>query len=73
MSEAPEHPHMQARKTFVERDGMIQAAPSPRFSRTPGEIQGPPANPGEHTHEALQSWGLSDQEISALEGAKAIA
>ncbi len=73
MSEAPEHPHMQARKTFVERDGLVQAAPSPRFSRTPGEIQGPPVNPGEHTEEALQTWGLSDEEIQALRGAQAIA
>ncbi len=73
MSEAPEHPHMQARKTFVERDGLVQAAPSPRFSRTPGEIQGPPVNPGEHTEEALQTWGLSAEEIQALRGAQAIA
>ena len=73
MSEAPEHPHMQARKTFVERDGLVQAAPSPRFSRTPGEIQGPPVNPGEHTRDALQSWGLSEQEVEALEAAAAIA
>ena len=73
MSEAPEHPHMKARKTFVERDGLIQAAPSPRFSRTPGEIQGPPVNPGEHTREALQAWGVSEQEIDALESAQAIA
>lgn len=72
MSEAPEHPHLQARKTFVERDGLVQAAPSPRFSRTPGEIQGPPVNPGEHTQEALQTWGLSDEEIQALRGAQAI-
>lgn len=73
MSEAPEHPHLQARKTFVERDGLVQAAPSPRFSRTPGEIQGPPVNPGEHTQEALQTWGLSDEEIQSLRGAQAIA
>ncbi|MDG1958791.1 MAG: CaiB/BaiF CoA-transferase family protein [Candidatus Binatia bacterium] len=73
MSEAPDHPHMQARKTFVERDGLIQAAPSPRFSRTPGEIQGPPVNPGEHTREALQEWGISAEDIQDLESAKAIA
>jgi alpha-methylacyl-CoA racemase len=32
-SEAPEHPHLKARGTFVEVDGIVQAAPAPRFSR----------------------------------------
>ncbi|HUY04275.1 MAG TPA: CaiB/BaiF CoA-transferase family protein [Rhodocyclaceae bacterium] len=33
--EAPQHPHNQARKTFVTIDGVVQPAPAPRFSRTP--------------------------------------
>jgi len=39
LSEAPLHPHMAARKTFVERHGAIQPAPAPRFSRTPSAIR----------------------------------
>ena len=39
LSEAPFHPHMAARKTFVERHGAIQPAPAPRFSRTPSVIR----------------------------------
>jgi alpha-methylacyl-CoA racemase len=39
LSEAPSHPHMAARKTFVERHGAIQPAPAPRFSRTPSVIR----------------------------------
>ena len=35
MAEAPEHPHMAARKIFVSRHGVTQPAPAPRFSRTP--------------------------------------
>ena len=35
MTEAPTHPHMQARKAFIELDGITQPAPAPRFSRTP--------------------------------------
>lgn len=31
--EAPEHPHLRARRTFIEVDGVVQAAPAPRFSR----------------------------------------
>jgi alpha-methylacyl-CoA racemase len=41
LSEAPSHPHMAARKTFVERHGAIQPAPAPRFSRTPSVIREP--------------------------------
>jgi alpha-methylacyl-CoA racemase len=39
LSEAPSHPHMVARETFVERNGAIQPAPAPRFSRTPSVIR----------------------------------
>lgn len=37
-AEALEHPHMQARGVHVVEDGLAQAAPAPRFSRTPGAI-----------------------------------
>ena len=35
MAEAPGHPHNVARSTFVERFGVVQPGPAPRFSRTP--------------------------------------
>ncbi len=41
MSEAAKHPHMMARKVFVERHGVTQPAPAPRFSRTPSAIREP--------------------------------
>jgi alpha-methylacyl-CoA racemase len=41
LAEAPLHPHMAARKTFVERHGVTQPAPAPRFSRTPATIREP--------------------------------
>jgi alpha-methylacyl-CoA racemase len=41
IAEAPLHPHMAARKTFVERNGVTQPAPAPRFSRTPSAIREP--------------------------------
>ena len=34
-AEAARHPHLAARGTYVEVDGVQQAAPAPRFSRTP--------------------------------------
>jgi alpha-methylacyl-CoA racemase len=39
MAEAPKHPHNAARKIFVERHGVTQPAPAPRFSRTPSTIR----------------------------------
>jgi alpha-methylacyl-CoA racemase len=73
MDEAPHHPHNRHRGTFVERDGVIQPGPAPRFSRTPSAIQRPPARPGEHTEEALRDWGFSASDLEHLEGCGAIA
>lgn len=73
MTEAVEHPHNQARGTFVEREGMVQPGPAPRFSRTQPGIQGPPPQPGSHTNEALEAWGFESAEVEALRSEKAIA
>jgi alpha-methylacyl-CoA racemase len=59
VDEAASHPHVAARRTYVERDDVLQPAPAPRFSRTPGAIQGPPPLPGEHTDEILDKLGLT--------------
>ncbi len=72
IDEATEHPHLKARGTFVEVGNMVQPAPAPRFSRTPGAIQGPPADPGTHTDETLANWGFSKDEIADLHEAGAI-
>ena len=57
---AARHPHLAARGTFVDHDGIRQAAPAPRFGRTPTSLGQPPARPGEHTREALADWGITD-------------
>jgi alpha-methylacyl-CoA racemase len=71
-AEAPQHPHNRARGTFTEIAGHVQPAPAPRFSRTPGAVQRPPAWPGQDTDEALAAWGFSDDEIGKLREAGAI-
>jgi alpha-methylacyl-CoA racemase len=73
LGEAPNHPHMAHRKTFVEVAGVVQPGPAPRFSRTPSAIQRTAARPGEHTQEALRDWGFSADELAKLRFAKAIA
>ena len=72
MAEAHEHPHNKARETFVEVAGIVQPAPAPRFSRTPGAISGPPAHAGQHTDEALADWGFTADEITKLREAGAV-
>lgn len=67
MHEAPDHPHNAARRTFVEAHGVVQPAPAPRFSRTPGAIARPGSAPGADTREALAAWGFSDAELDQLE------
>ena len=67
LGEAAQHPHLTERGTLVEHDGVLQPAPSPRLSRTPGAITGPPAAPGQHTRQALQDWGFRPDEVAALE------
>lgn len=68
LDEAPRHAHNVARQTFVEVAGVTQPAPAPRFSRTPGAIQGPPPAIGAHDREALKDWGFSDSDLDALKG-----
>jgi len=59
-AEAPEHPHNQARGTFARVDGITQPGPAPRFSRTPGAIQGPPPQAADALETVLARWVNSD-------------
>jgi alpha-methylacyl-CoA racemase len=72
LNDAPLHPHNVARNTFVEHNGVIQPAPAPRFSATPGAIQGPPPTRGEHNETALTDWGISPAAIDALASSGAL-
>lgn len=60
-AEAPEHPHLAARGTYVEHHGVVQPAPAPRFSRTPSALSAPPPlRAGADTRAALEAWGIAD-------------
>ena len=54
LDEAPNHPHNKARNLYPVHEGVVQPAPAPRLSRTPGEIQ--PTQPdGEGV---VKGWGV---------------
>jgi len=70
--EAWEHPHNVARNSFVEVAGIRQPAPAPRFSRTPGEIEGPASYPGQHSDEVLARFGFDEAEVARLRSSGAV-
>ncbi len=73
LDEAPAHPHNRARGTFVEAFERVQPAPAPRLSRTPGSIERPPPEPGEHTGEVLAALGYDAAARAELRSAGAVA
>ena len=72
MSEAAQHPHITARGTLVEFEGLTQPAPAPRFSRTQPELWRAAPTPGEHTDEVLTEWGFASADVARLREAGAI-
>lgn len=69
LSEAVEHPHVKARGVFVEKDGHVQPAPAPRFSRTAATLTTGPSVAGGNTREALEAWGLTGVDALIESGA----
>jgi alpha-methylacyl-CoA racemase len=56
LTEASNDPHLKARGTYVEVDGIMQPAVAPRFSRTPGRIQRGPPSGAVNAIDRLRSW-----------------
>ncbi|WP_372349845.1 CaiB/BaiF CoA transferase family protein [Streptomyces sp. KL116D] len=54
LSEVQEHPHIAERSTVVTRNGITQAAPAPRFSRTPAQL--PPEPHETEARDVLTEW-----------------
>ncbi|SCW99094.1 MULTISPECIES: CaiB/BaiF CoA-transferase family protein [unclassified Pseudomonas] len=63
-AEAALDPHNVAREAFIEIDGVHQPAPAPRFSRTPGVVQG--SLRGVASRTTLIDWGVDVCDIDYL-------
>jgi len=72
LGEVRHHPHNVARATFIDRDGVVQPAPAPRFSRTAAEIGAPPRQRGADSEAVLSDWGFAAAEIDDLRAAGVI-
>jgi alpha-methylacyl-CoA racemase len=66
LAEVADYPHNVARRAFVTREGVMQPAPAPRFSRTVPTMGPGPREAGADTRAVLSSFGLSDREIGDL-------
>ncbi|WAC90093.1 CaiB/BaiF CoA transferase family protein [Mycobacterium sp. Aquia_213] len=66
LSEAPRHPHLVTRETFLAVDGITQPAPAPRFSRTRPDAPSSPSLPGDHTHALLREMGFDERAVTEL-------
>ena len=58
LAETLDEPHLRARGTYVVVDGVQQAAPAPRFSRTPNDPPVAPGVPGAGLDDVRADWGL---------------
>jgi alpha-methylacyl-CoA racemase len=61
-AEAAAHPALADRETLVTCNGVVQPAPAPRFSRTPGRITRAAPAPGAHSREVFESWGIPNAD-----------
>ena len=69
IDEAPQHPHLRARATYVEIDGVVQPAPAPRFSRSvPPTPQAASAWEDAGAEDILGPW-LNPSEVGAARNA----
>jgi alpha-methylacyl-CoA racemase len=52
------HPHIRARATLIEVDGIVQPAPAPRFSKTPGGVAGSSQISESGWQDVLSEWEI---------------
>jgi alpha-methylacyl-CoA racemase len=65
-AESMEHPHMISRAIYSRQDGVLQAAPAPRFSATPSRDGATVPARGEHGIDILREAGFPAEEIAQL-------
>ncbi len=66
LNEAANHPHNEQRKVFLEIEGIVQPAPAPRLSRTPGIAGSLGHHSRENSKSLLESLGYDEKGISRL-------
>ncbi|PID45106.1 MAG: carnitine dehydratase [Proteobacteria bacterium] len=65
-NEVEAHPHNAERDNFIRLDGVMQAAPAPRFSRTPADTPKQPTAAGSDTESILKALGYEQHDIAQM-------
>lgn len=66
LNEVASHPHNRHRGVFLKREGIVQPAPAPRLSRTPGAAGLIPKKEKLDTHQILRELGYTERTIEQL-------
>jgi alpha-methylacyl-CoA racemase len=66
LDETGDHPHNRARNLLINVDGVMQPAPAPRLSRTPGRVRASARPRGSGTRNVLSELGYSDVDIQKM-------
>lgn len=66
IDEAAGHPHNAERNLLIDLNGVLQPAPAPRLSRTPGRAEPQAGSRGSNTEEVLSEIGYSEKEVREL-------
>jgi alpha-methylacyl-CoA racemase len=66
MDEASSHPHLKARQTYVDMNGVNQPGSNPRFSLTKPAASMVPAELGQHSRQILADWGIPSDAVDEL-------
>ena len=66
LDEAYRHPHNVDRGTFIDVDGVMQAAPAPRFDGVPPTTPTARRSPGADSRKVLADAGFADHEVAEL-------
>jgi alpha-methylacyl-CoA racemase len=66
LDEIGDHPHNRARNLLINVDGIMQPAPAPRLSRTPGQVKASARPRGSETRNVLSELGYSATDIQKL-------
>lgn len=66
MTEAHQHPHVAARRSLAEHNGIVQPMPAPRFSATPPSDPLPQQGDPERIEAALAQVGIDEADVRAL-------
>jgi alpha-methylacyl-CoA racemase len=70
-AEAPGHPHVAARQTYVDVDGAVQPNAAPRFDGAAGAVRPGHALGGEEADRAVEAFGVPAATVAARRSAGA--